>query len=391
MSDSTYNHQEFDESFRRFLNICEKILKKRDDLTQDLDLEGKGNPILKCLRQYMRCYSKTTPQEREGFHVDLFREIFDEHKYSILDSGHVNTDWLLHEKIILIYGSNMGLGNKSRIRIYLSHIFEMAVIMKADSEKKLHGKTEQDYTEADELNYPDAYLLYLYRIFKSLRHEPTDTAKLTIIISDLEERLGLSEGNQNMNPGTGLDGLLQFATGMMGQMGLPSPPEGAQAPSGDDVGTALQNVFGNPKTQEAISGMFKDLDKCDDIGDVIGKLVNGMSNPQFKDAIGESLNGMADARVEGGGKEDGEKRDDKKEDGNKGDGKEVTNDDQRVSEPVTEVPPALIPSDRDSSNEVPSLSPGQSIRPEVRSHGEVPGSRITSEVPDGEIPIVGDD
>ena len=299
MAESTYDRRDFDENFRRFLNISEKILKKKDELSGDLDLEGKGNPLQKCLHQYMRCYAKTSPQEREEFHVDLIRDIFSQHEHNIIENGHEDASWLLDNNLIIVYGSNMGLGNKSRIRIYLSHIFEMAMIMKTDAEKRLRGKPEEEYAAAEELNYPDAYLLYLYRIFKSLRNaDPKITARLTIIISDLEEKLGLSEGTQNMNPGTGsgMDGLLQFATGMMGQMGLPQPGGGAAPPSGDDVGKALQSVFGNPKTQETISTMFQDLDKSNDIGDVIGKLVNGMSNPQFKEAIGESLNGLADGQ-----------------------------------------------------------------------------------------------
>lgn len=301
-NDSSYNHKEFDENFRRFMNICEKIISKKDELAQNLDLDGKGNPLMKCLHQYMRCYGKTNPNEREGFHVELFRLIFNEFKNDILnndksyilDNGHINdTYWLINNNLSLVYGSNLGLGGRSRIRIHLSHIFEMAVIMKSDTDKILEENPREDPSDHDELNYPDAYLLYLNRVFKSIVRDRTETAKITIIISDLEDKLGLSEGTQSAAPGNGLDGLLQFASGMMGQIGLPTP-EGTDAPSGDDVGKALKSVFGNPKTQETISSMFKDMDKCDNIGDVIGNLVTGMSNPQFKDAIGESLNGIAD-------------------------------------------------------------------------------------------------
>ena len=301
MDKQSYNRREFDENFRRLLNLSEKIINRKDELSQDLDLENKGNPILKCLHQYMRCYSKTSPEEVEEFHVDLFREIFDRYKFDIIENGHENTNWIMDYNIVIIYGSNMGLGNKSRIRIYISHLYEMATIMKTETERELRGKSEDDYSKAEELNYPDAYLLYIYRIFKTFQTDSKISARLTIIISDLEEKLGVTErAKPSVSQGNGLDGLLEFATGMMGQMGLPQAPEGSAPPSGDDVGKALQNVFGNPKTQDAISGMFKDLDQSNDIGDVIGKLVNGMSNPQFKDAIGESLNGMADASGVGG-------------------------------------------------------------------------------------------
>jgi hypothetical protein len=344
---SSYNHREFDENFRRFMNICEKIINKKDELTSDLDLDGKGNPLMKCLHQYMRCYGKTDPDEREAFHVDLFWEIFNDNKEYILNNGHEDTEWLIKNNLILVYGSNLGLGNKSRIRIYLSHIFEMAAIMKSNTDKFIRENTNEDPSDHDELNYPDAYLLYLYRVFKSIVRDRTETAKLTIIISDLEEKLGLSEGAQSTAPGNGLDGLLQFATGMMGQIGLPTPQDGSDAPSGDDVGKALQNVFGNPKTQETISGMFKDMDKCDNIGDVIGKLVSGMSDPQFKDAIGDSLNGMADVGAGAGTNKGSE---------TSGDGKNE-----------------IVDSGADGSKGQESLS--------VKDF----------DVPDGEIPIVSDD
>lgn len=377
----SYNDKEFDENFRRFLNICDKILRKKDELKSELDLDNKGNPVLRCLSQYMRCYGKTQRHERKEFHVDLFQEIYNLYRNDILNNGHETVNWITEESIIIIYGSNVGLGNRSKIRIYLSYIFCMALDMKEEAEQKIRGNPDKDYAEVEELNYPDAYLLYLFRIFKSWRHEPKDTAKLTIIISDLEEKLGLTEGNQNMNSGTGtgtgMDGLLQFASGMMGQMGLPAPPEGAQAPSGDDVGHALQKVFGNPKTQETIGEMFKGLDECNDIGGVITKLVSGMSDPQFKDAIGESLNGMANGS---------QNRDSK--DGSSGGKGESSNENttSASAESSTEIPE--VPG---SSKERPRVSE-QSSRP-VQGTGGVLSSK-GSEVPtvaDGEIPVVGDD
>ena len=81
---------EFDRNFKKFLNICEKILNKEKEGKLDLDPNPKGNPILKCLEQYHRCYLKTKPDERNEMHVVLFLEIYDSNKRSILDDGHKN-------------------------------------------------------------------------------------------------------------------------------------------------------------------------------------------------------------------------------------------------------------------------------------------------------------
>lgn len=288
---TTPSFNEFDRNFKRLLDLSDEILKKND--TRTLNLSEEANSTLECLVRYRRCYLKTKPDEREEMHVSLFRKVYDMNKTAIIDDGHKNTSWLKDGDITIQYGSNFGLVNF--IIVDLSEIFRIACKLRDETKLKLEGASDEEYQTAKELNYPDAYMLYIYRIFKSWPHESSEeTVRLNIIITAIEKDLGITSETSDNNPlgEEGLGGLMNFAQGMFDNMGI-KPPEGSTQPNQADIGKALGNVFNNPNTQTAISGMFEGLGNSNNIGDVIGKLVGGFSDPALTQAIGDSLNEAA--------------------------------------------------------------------------------------------------
>ena len=280
----------FGPSLRRLLAVSEKILKRKEELDDNLDLDGRGNPILKCLNQYARCFLKTRVDEIEDFHIDLFRRVYKEHRNDILE---IPNTWLNKHSVVIQYGSNLPEPIKCNFKIYLAHIYEIATVMRDDVETKLEGKSDEDYQNADELNYPEGLLLHTYRIFASFIDDRSDTAKVNVIITDLEDKLGIGD-NQSSSGGTttGFGGLLDFVSGAAQQMGLNQ--DGIDQSSGGDLGSAIQSVFSNKGIQDSLGQIFADVEGSNDIGEVIGKLVGGLGDEKFKNAIGEAVGGISD-------------------------------------------------------------------------------------------------
>lgn len=278
----------FNTSLRRLLVTSKKILNHKDELDGNLDLDGRGNPILKCLNQYSRLFSKTRPDEIEDFHIDLFRIVFREYHDDILKTP---TKWLNMNNIIIQYGSNLPEPIKCNFKIYLSHIYEISTVMKSDITDKLKDKSNKDQ---EELNYPTALLLHVYRIFGSFVKDRSDTAKINVIISDLEEILGIGDSPSSSSPSDGFGGLLQFVSGAAQQMGLNTEGFNSSENGGGDMGSAIKSVFENKGIKESLGKILSDVENSNDVGEVVSKLIGGLGDDNFRSAIGNAVGGITD-------------------------------------------------------------------------------------------------
>lgn len=274
---------EFDGAFRPFLKLCEKVMIKYNK--KNLDLSGKDDIFLKGLQSYAKCYRQTEPEDRDN-HLVLFQEIWKKHSDNFLelatclDEVHKSSvlEWFRDADLVIQFGSNCGLVNK--IKIYLSLIYDKAY--------QLSFSDKED-------NSADAYIYYLYKIFKSWPHDKMDNMKLNSVTSYLEAELGLEEKPATTNgaiPTEGIGSLINVATDLMGKMGI-KPPEGTPAPNEQEIGKTINNVFQSENTQKMIGDIFKGLQGggTGGIGDVISNVMRGMEgNTDFKKMMGDSLN-----------------------------------------------------------------------------------------------------
>ncbi len=266
MDSSTVDSEKFDKSLLGLFTVLKTVIKTHEKYK--LNLSSSQNPILTRLERYIKIYDRTEPQE----HLWYFQRLYSQNKPAILRGPERDT-WLSNGNITLHYGEETGRPIKDA-KIHLSLIYNTAVKIRDDVEASLHGLPDVDQTQ--ELVYPTLFLLHLYRIFYEFSDLDDDKDKIFGYIRDLEGEAGV-KSKTSKNRGTsdedGIDGLLGMATGFMEQMGL-KLPEGQKLPSGKELNKAIGNVFQNPEAKSFIGDMMKDMQECDNFGDMVGKLLN---------------------------------------------------------------------------------------------------------------------
>jgi hypothetical protein len=259
--------EKFDKSLIGLFNLLKTVIKTHEKYK--LNLSSSQNPILTRLERYIKIYDRTEPNE----HVWYFQRLYNQNKSAILRGPERDT-WLGNGNIILHYGEETGRPIKDA-KIHLSMIYNTAIKLRDDVESSLQGLPDVD--QSQELLYPTLFLLHLYRIFYEFSDSDEDKDKLSGYIKDLEGDAGIkskpSKSNNSTEDNNGLDGILGMATGLMEQMGL-KLPEGQKLPSGKDLNKAIGNVFQNPEAKSFIGDMMKDMQDCDNFGDMVGKLLN---------------------------------------------------------------------------------------------------------------------
>ena len=312
----SYDFKMFDVNFRRLLSLCSKIVKLDERRSRDAD---SGSTVRATLIKYTRCYDMTPQEDVENDHVDLFKEMYQQYREDIINDGHKNTDWITNNNIVIVYGSNIGAGDKSRIRIYLSSIYQMAVDLCNFTKARMRRNPDGDYSDCEELNYPDAFFLYLYRIFKTWKHPAQyrgDRQNLNVIVMEIEDILGLSDDSSSTNGGgQGLDGLMKFAQGITGKVGDLQKDGTLPDTMPDDVGATLRNIFSNPDIGNLINSTFKNMSESNDVGTAVSSLVNGLSDPRMKNAVSDSFKNPSTSTSQG---EDHEVENGKQEDPSSG-------------------------------------------------------------------------
>ena len=266
MDSSTVDLEKFDKSLLGLFTLLKTVIKTHEKYK--LNLSSSQNPILTRLERYIKIYDRTEPQE----HLWYFQRLYSQNKPSILRGPERDT-WLSNGNITLHYGEETGRPIKDA-KIHLSLIYNTAVKLRDDVEASLHGLPDVDQTQ--ELVYPTMFLLHLYRIFYEFSDLEDEKDKLSGYIRDLEGEAGIkskASKNSGTSDGDGLDGILGMATGFMEQMGL-KLPEGQKLPSGKELNKAIGNVFQNPEAKSFIGDMMKDMQECDNFGDMVGKLLN---------------------------------------------------------------------------------------------------------------------
>ena len=307
MDPQTVDLDNFDKSLIGLFTLLKTIIKTHEK--DKLNLSGVTNPILSQLERYIKIYDRTDPSE----HLWYFQRLFNQNRSAIL-RGPERDNWLRNGKIIIHYGEEINKPIKNA-RINLSIIYNTAITLKDQAEESLHGLPNIE--QSQEMFYPVVFLLHMYRVFYDICDNDNDKEKISGYIKDLEEDAGIKKSKRSKNDGDegdGLEGLLGMATGFMEKMGL-KLPEG-QIPSGKDLNSAINGVFQNPEAKSFMGDMMKDMQNCDNFGDMVGKLLNKLPanmDPAAKRAISDN------ARLAADGDNDNDNNNSGGEDGDDGD------------------------------------------------------------------------
>ena len=303
--------EKFDRHIMSLFNLLKTVIKTHEKYK--LNLSSVKNPILTRLERYIKVYDKSEPNE----HLWYFQRLYNQNKPAILRGPERDT-WLSNGKITLHFGEETGRPIKDA-KIELSMIYTTAIKLRDDVEASLHGLP--DVEQSQELIYPTLFLLHLYRIFYELTESNDEKKKILGFINELESDAGVKSKSKNKEgnkEGTSeLDGLLGMATGLMEQMGI-KLPEGQKLPSGNELNKAVGSVFQNPEAKSFIGDMMKEMQECENFGDMFGKLLNKL--PAGMDqATRKSITDNAQMALNGNNDNNGDNNDDNGGDNNGGD------------------------------------------------------------------------
>lgn len=284
--------ERLDKHLRSLLKTLKIVVETKSKT--EISLDGKPNPTLSCLNKYIRAYDVGCKDDPTGvkYFLDDFFRLYKQNRQVIL-----NTDfkWLKTQSICIKFGE--GIANSRRdIRIMLSDIYLSACELKSAAEKKLEGLPDKEWETCEELNYPDIILLHLYRIFKDLC--PEDSESLGRLVGIMEDNLGIVNSNgQGML--TGLNGLINVvSTVASGQGGSTQPGQGGDllnsfgdlgglgkliAPIMSSIGKAA-NGNGDASMSD-IGGMLAKLD----LNSLISNLTNTLSEPGTQNSLQSAL------------------------------------------------------------------------------------------------------
>ena len=265
---------EFDRNLSDLFASCKKIVKTNEK--HNLKLSSNRNPILSGLERYVKVYDRTDPEE----HVFPFNQIYENNTRSILRGPH-RDGWISTGSIIIKFSE--------KTKIHLSVIYNISCKLRDDIRENSRGLPNSN--QAKELIYPDEILLNLYRIFYELTESEEDQTKLSEHIKELEDITGSKKSKSKSSDDDGFGGLIETATGMMEQFGI-KLPDGQKLPSSQEVSEQLKGAMSNPQISSMFGNMMKEMQGCNNIGDVVGKALGQLNGSGIDtSALGNMLGG----------------------------------------------------------------------------------------------------
>lgn len=131
------------------------------------------------------------------------------------------------------------------------------------------SKTNEEHVGS---TYPEQFVLHLLKIFKCCEDNP----KLTEYITELENELGLQQG-ENPDPVDGLSDVVAMASDIIGDLGVPIPKGSFNV---GDLKNSISKFSKDPNAKQTMKKMFGNikLDGADkkDIPGMFTKIFEGM-------------------------------------------------------------------------------------------------------------------
>lgn len=274
---SELDEEQLDKHFNKFREFCERVLIYQNGIST------QTNPILTKMNKFVKIYNMLEANEK----VEIINEcMFIPFKKEVLSKGD-DYSWLEQKTVCLMLpGSNQKNKDKS---IMVSTVYKKCVKLKQDAEKAIDGLPDSAAEDREELNFPDIFCLYYYRILKSVVTDSKDVEKINEKLKHIETDLGVnSESNVDIK---------HNLVGNMGNLG----GLGNLSNLGNNIGNIIQNIapaLNNIVKQKADGGINLNMAG---ISDVTNKLVETLApnNPEIKKKLGEFASGFSDVKTPG--------------------------------------------------------------------------------------------
>lgn len=291
-----FKKSSFDREFRMLIKQATEIIETRYSALIEM---GQIRPEQVYLNRYLAIYNKMmTPED----HFQYVETVYNRYRVDILNTLH-DDNWLRGGNVVIQFGQGVKeLPERCKqIRIMLTSIYQMACELQVRAEQRLEGLDER-YCQgvgAKDLIRPKILLLHLFRMFYFL-NDGLDKPQLGTIVTFYEDELNITKKtvgsepwNVNLNAtnaanalgnGSGLSGIFTMATTMMEKLGY-KPPEGIKPPSEAEITNIMTGVFSHETTQNAIQGMFSQLQGCNDFNSMVQTVVKSVADPTTMEAI----------------------------------------------------------------------------------------------------------
>lgn len=272
--------------------------------------ESRGkSPLLKALLNYESIFKN--PKAKKESHFNLFKSVYNKSKQQILKDG---DEWV-KKGFIVHFGSDVGINTNAKL--YISSAYGMACEIRDKICEDLTTYPNEKQTEL--MNLPNNILSYLYSIF-ILVADRSDTDALEQILDkingEMENNNSKSkdtprENNANKyvvtnkvsnEPGTAgtadsgsANNNDDFLKNMMNML----PPAFKEMTGGKDMPNldlnnlknTFNNIFSNPKTQQFVGGLIKDMQSADSLESVVTKVISKVNDPELKQLVSETVIG----------------------------------------------------------------------------------------------------
>jgi hypothetical protein len=270
----------FDKNLRGLVKICREII--RSENSSSILPENEN---ISMIIKYLNRYEDSFNYGPLDIHRDFFLDLYERFRSNILSKN--GFTWVDENTVTLCLGAGSDKPSKNA-KIMLSAFYHRALKLVEKLEKELEGCPDSAWEEKRELNYPNVLMLYLHRIFLEVCPD-ADKSTLDFIVKGIENDLGIVEKAEPSLALGGMAGIVKMASTMMKSMGIQVPTD-AKMPSDADIGNVFANLINNPKTQETISSLFKDIGGCKDIGQagnlIVNKMKDGQMNQVFENVAG---------------------------------------------------------------------------------------------------------
>lgn len=273
METPDFDKSKFAANFQKLLDHSIKIMR----MWGERKMINQKNPILTSLLIYSSCYSN---EDDILSFVNDIRSTLREYSKEIL-APERSDSWIRNNKVMYTYVAPNG---KKSI-FALTGVYEAAYQLCEKAKKDTEGLPEAAQKEYPELNFTNAFMLYLYRLFRSSSNNSEVNKSLNIIIAEIENELGI----QGTSQPSGFEGLLGMAGGLLQNMGI-----GANTNNSNGSAPNGQNIM------EYLGNLIKDENMQKNIGQTINNAVNTIATPEIRKKIegakdpGEVLNGVAE-------------------------------------------------------------------------------------------------
>ena len=264
--------QQFDTEIKKFFDVSVKILEshQKSFLTSD-------NHILRNLQRYRIIYNMTEVTTHIPYFQKVFRTYRDE-LLEVLKDDH----WLQTENVVIQFGEELedeDLRRRSEKRkIEISAIYKCALQLRKTIEESLKGLPDSAQEQAQELIYPEVFLLHLFRILFALYPQNKDIQRN---IQTLEKDLGVSSQTSAKKGNPLLENLAENAKQIFGNV----LPNNLKLPSNEEMSQKLEQAFKDPVVSETLGSTVSSLMNAKNLGEGIGAAMKSLENPKFMDGL----------------------------------------------------------------------------------------------------------